>query len=148
MILMFSCCQLAIYAIHLGYRHYFVCLIEVQQHPIAVWRPWKVQKPMGPRIIIATGAQTILNFLIMRMEWWSTIHRLPDDMRMGTMRCNISENHTILCRHVDHKCCYKVKTNGQLLHELLAVSFQLSLSLTFKNIGISKLYSTDFVCYW
>ena len=43
-------------------------LIEVAQHPVAVWRPKNVQKPMGPRTIIATDAQTILNFLIMRTE--------------------------------------------------------------------------------
>ena len=61
------------------------------------------------------------------------------------MRCNIGKNHTILFRHVDHKCCYEAKTNRQLLRELLAVSFQLSLPVTFKNIGIGKLYSTDFV---
>ena len=122
------------------------CLIEVEQHPLAVWRPWKVQKPMGPRTIISTGAQTVLNFLIMQIEWWSTIHRLPDDMQMGMMRCNISENHTILYRHVHHKCW--VKNNRQLLCELLAVSFQPSLPLTFKNIGVGKLYSTDFVWYW
>ena len=66
---------------------------------------------MGPETIIATGAQTVPNFLIMRTERWSTIHRVPADMRMGVMRCNIGENHTILCRHVDHKCCYEAKTN-------------------------------------
>ena len=48
------------------------------------------------------------------------------------MHCNIGENHTILRRHVDHKCCYKAKTNGQLLCELLVVSFQSSLPLMFK----------------
>ena len=100
---------------------------------------------MGPRTIIATGAKTVPNFLIMQMEQWSTIHRLPDDVRTGAMHCNIGENHMILCRHVDHKCCYEAKTNGQLLRELLAVSFQSSLPLTFQNIDVSKLYSTDFV---
>ena len=44
------------------------CLIEVVQHLVAVWRPESVQKPMGPRTIITTGAQTLLNFLIMQME--------------------------------------------------------------------------------
>ena len=48
----------------------------------------------------------------------------------------------ILCRHVDHKCYCEAKTNGQLLRELLTVNFQ---PLTFKNIGISKLYNIDFV---
>ena len=38
------------------------------------------------------------------------------------MHYNIDKNHTILCRHVEHKCCYEAKTNGQLLRELLAVS--------------------------
>ena len=61
------------------------------------------------------------------------------------MHCNIGKNHTNLCRHVGHKCCYEAKTNGQLLREFLAVSFQLSLPLMFKNIGVSKLYSTDVV---
>ena len=56
------------------------------------------------------------------------------------MHCNIGKNHTMLCRHVDHKCCFEVKTNGQLLRELFTVSFQSSLPLTFKNIGVSKLY--------
>ena len=100
---------------------------------------------MGPRTIIATGAKTVPNFLIMWMERWSTIHRLPDDVQTGAMRCNVGEKHTILYRHVDHKYCYEVKTNGQLLRELLAISFQLSLPLMFQNIGASKLYSTDFV---
>ena len=76
------------------------------------------------------------------------VHRLPDDVIMGVMRCNIGDNHTILCRNVDHKCFYEAKTNGKLLHELLlAVSFQTSLLLTFKNVSVSKLYNTDFVWY-
>ena len=66
-------------------------------------------------------------------------------MQTGVMHCNIGKNRTILSRHVDYKCYYEAKTNGQLLHELLAVSFELSLPLTFKNIWVSKLYSTDFV---
>ena len=44
------------------------CLIEVAQYPVAVWRPENVQEPIGPEIIIATGAQTIPNFLIKRTE--------------------------------------------------------------------------------
>ena len=62
---------------------------------------------MGPETIIATGAQTIPNFLIIRTEWWTTIHRLPADVRIGVMRCSIGKNHTIFCRHVDHKCYYE-----------------------------------------
>ena len=65
---------------------------------------------MGPETIIATGAQTVLNFLIIRTERWSTIHRLPADVQTGVMHCNIGENHMMLCRHVDHKCCYEAKT--------------------------------------
>ena len=57
------------------------------------------------------------------------------------MCCNIGKNHTILCRHVRHKCYYEAKTNGQLLRELLAVNFQSFLPLKFKNIGVSRLYS-------
>ena len=52
---------------------------------------------------------------------------------MGAMHCNIGENHTILYRHVDHKCFYEAKTNGQLLCELWAVTFQSSLPLTFQE---------------
>ena len=77
---------------------------------------------MGPRTIITKGAQTIPNFLIMQMERWNTIHRLPDDMQTGVMHCNIGKNHMILYRNVDHKWFYEAKTNEQLLHELLAVS--------------------------
>ena len=44
------------------------CLIEVAQHPVAVWRPKNVQKSVGPRTIITTGAQTVPIFLIMRTE--------------------------------------------------------------------------------
>ena len=90
---------------------------------------------MGPKTLIATDAQTVPNFLIIRKEQRSTILRLPDDMRTGAMHFNISKNHTIFCRHIDHKCCYEAKTNGQLLRELLAVNFQSSVLLTFKNIG-------------
>ena len=43
-------------------------LIEVAQHPGAVWRSYNVQKPMGHKTSIATGAQTILNFLIIRTK--------------------------------------------------------------------------------
>ena len=64
---------------------------------------------MRPKTIITTNAQTLQNFLIIRTERWSTIHRLPADMQTGAMHCNISENHTIFCRHVDHKCCYEMK---------------------------------------
>ena len=35
------------------------CLIKVAQHPVAMWRPYNVQKPMGPTTIIAKGAQTV-----------------------------------------------------------------------------------------
>ena len=43
-------------------------LIEVAQHPGAVWRSYNVQKPMEPKTSIATGAQTIPNFLIIRTK--------------------------------------------------------------------------------
>ena len=43
-------------------------LIEVAQHPGAVWRSYNLQKPMGPKTSIAKGAQTIPNFLIIRMK--------------------------------------------------------------------------------
>ena len=59
------------------------------------------------------------------------------------MHRNIGKNHMILCRHIDHECCYEAKTNGQLLRELLAISFQSPLPPTFKNIGVSKLYSAN-----
>ena len=58
---------------------------------------------------IATGAQTILSFLIISTEQWSTIHRLPADIWTGAIGCNIGKNHMIFCRHVDHKCYYEVK---------------------------------------
>ena len=59
------------------------CLIEVEQHPGTAWRPWNVQKPMGSTIfiIIAPGAQTVLNFLITITVWWSKIHGLPADVQ-------------------------------------------------------------------
>ena len=65
---------------------------------------------MEPETIIATGAQTVLNLLIIRTERRSTIHRLPADMQTGVMHCNISENHTVLCRHVDN---YPVCTSAE-----------------------------------
>ena len=54
-------------------------------------------------------AQTVPNFLIIRIEWQSTIHGLSVDARMGAMRCDIRETHTIFCRHVDHENYYEVK---------------------------------------
>ena len=54
---------------------------------------------MGPETTITTGVQTILNFLIIRMEQCSTIYRLPADIQMAVMRCNIGEKHMIFCRH-------------------------------------------------
>ena len=55
---------------------------------------------MGSRIIIPTGAQTILNFLIIRMERLNTINGLPADMQTGLMHCKIGENPAIFCIHV------------------------------------------------
>ena len=66
---------------------------------------------MGVKTLIATGVETIPNFLIVRTKRVSTSHWLPADVRMGTMRCNIGENQTIFCRRVDHKYAYKAKTN-------------------------------------
>ena len=69
---------------------------------------------MGLETIIATGAQTVPNFLItecIRMEQWSTIHNLPADVETETMHCNIIKNHMIFCRHLDYKCYYEAKTN-------------------------------------
>ena len=43
-------------------------LTVVAQHLAAIWRPKNVQKPMGSKKIIATGAQNILNFLIIKMK--------------------------------------------------------------------------------
>ena len=36
------------------------------------------------------------------------IHTLLADVQMGAMRCNISENYTIFCQCVDHKCYYEL----------------------------------------
>ena len=69
---------------------------------------------MGPEIFITMVAQTEPYFLIMQIRRklkYCTIHRLADDVETGAMRCNISKNHMILCRHVDHKCYYEAKTN-------------------------------------
>ena len=44
------------------------------------------------------------------MKYNYAIHRLPDDVRTGAIHCNIGKNHTILCRHVEHKRCYEAKT--------------------------------------
>ena len=66
---------------------------------------------MGPKTIIATGAHTVPNILIIRTKWLSTIHKLPADVRMGAMCCNINKSHMIFCRHVDQKYCYEAKTN-------------------------------------
>ena len=66
---------------------------------------------MGAETIIAMGAQTVPNFLIIRKEWWSTIHRLPADVQIGMICCNISKNHTIFSRDVDNKCYYEAKMN-------------------------------------
>ena len=52
------------------------------------------------------------------------------------MHCNITENHPIFYGHVDNKCYYEAKLKGR---ESLAVSFQLCLQCTFKNISVSKL---------
>ena len=54
-------------------------------------------------------AQTVPNFLIIRIEWRSTIHGLSVDVPTGAMCCDIRETHTIFCRHVDHECYYEVK---------------------------------------
>ena len=78
---------------------------------------------MGPKTFIATGAQTGLNFLIIRMEQWSTIHRLPADMQTGVMCCNIGENHIIFCRHVDHKCYYELVTAMDIIGSMFSVIF-------------------------
>ena len=51
---------------------------------------------MGLKTIIPTGTQYVLNFLIVRMEQWNTIHRLPTDVRIGSMRCYVGENYIIL----------------------------------------------------
>ena len=69
------------------------------------------RNPIGPKAIIARGAQPVPNFIIIRTQQWSTIHRLPADVRTETMRCSVSDNHTIFYGHVDHKCYYGVKTN-------------------------------------
>ena len=50
---------------------------------------------MGPN-----GAQSVPNFFIIRTEQWNTIRRLPADVQIGSMLCNIGESHTILCRHI------------------------------------------------
>ena len=42
----------------------------VVQHLGAVWRPKDVQKAMGPKTLFAMGAQTVPNFLIIRMKYW------------------------------------------------------------------------------
>ena len=66
-----------------------------------------VHKPMGPKILIAMGAQMVLNFLIIRMECWSKSHCYVLTVWMETMHRNIGENHMIFCRHVNHKCHMK-----------------------------------------
>ena len=44
------------------------------------------------------------------IEYWiRVIHRLPADVQMAVMHCNISKKHIIFCRHVDHKCYYEAK---------------------------------------
>ena len=43
-------------------------LTEVAQHPGAVWKPYNVQKPMGPETLITMSAQTVPNFSIIRMK--------------------------------------------------------------------------------
>ena len=83
-----------------------------------------VQKPMRPKTTITIGAQTMPNFLIIRTEWWSIIHRLPADVQMAVMHSNISKNHRIFCRHVDHKCYYEakwIKYTGVVIASSIAV---------------------------
>ena len=83
------------------------------QHRVAIWYVKNVQKAaLGLKTIIPMAAQTIPNFLIIRMEQWSTIHILAADMQMGLMHYYIAENRTIFCRHIDNKCYYEVKTYG------------------------------------
>ena len=50
---------------------------------------------MGPETIIAMGAQTTPNFLIIKTERWSTIYRVPADVGTGAMHYNIGKNHMI-----------------------------------------------------
>ena len=64
---------------------------------------------MGPKTIIAMGAQTITNFLTIRTERWSSIHRLPADVWTRAMHCNIGKNHKNFFWHVDSKCFTKLK---------------------------------------
>ena len=61
---------------------------------------------MGPKIFIATGAQTVPNFLVLETELWSSIHRLLHlaTGKMESMHSNIGKKQTIFCGRVDHKC--------------------------------------------
>ena len=43
----------------------------------------------------------------LRTEWCSKTHRLPADVRMRALHCNISKHQ----RHVDQKGYYETKTN-------------------------------------
>ena len=60
---------------------------------------------MGPEKIIVTGAQAVPNFLQSDEVQFIGYTCMLTCAWMGAMRCNIGKNHTILCAHVDHKCC-------------------------------------------
>ena len=46
---------------------------------------------MGSETLIAMGAKTVLNFLIVRMKRQNTGHWLLVDMQTGVMRCHIRQ---------------------------------------------------------
>ena len=67
----------------------------------------------GPKqLAISWDVQTISKFLIIRIGPLSKSYRLPANLEIGEIHCSISKNHTIFCRHVDHKCYYEAKLIG------------------------------------
>ena len=55
----------------INYNNYWGCATAKGCHLEAL----NVQKPMEPELLVAMGIQTALNFLIIRTEQLSTIHR-------------------------------------------------------------------------
>ena len=99
---------------------------------------------MVPKSQIATGAQTVPNFLIVRTKWLSTGHWLLVDVRTEVMHCYISENQMIFYTCVDYKYYYEVKMNWTQVWTSSVVNFQRFLQLSYKNILICKSYSAEF----
>ena len=66
---------------------------------------------MGPKPLVAMGAQTMLNFLIIKtgtVNYKSLVICLCAN---GEMCCSIGENHMIFCEHLDHRWYHDVKKN-------------------------------------